>query len=664
MAESLGRAVLALETDASGLSRGLGQAEKQTSGWLGRISGAFKRLSSSSLGGALMQGLGLGAGITTFQMLGQAIAGATSYLTDGIQLASDLNEEIDKSRVVFGDHAADLGLWADGAADSLGLTKAEALGAAGAFGNMFNTIGLAQGESAAMSQSMVQLAADMASFNNEDPSEMLDRLRSGLAGEAEPLRRFGVLISEARVKAKAYEMGLAEVGEELTEQEKVQARYALILEDTAIQQGNFAMTSENFANQQRRVGARMEELQTRIGQGLLPIFEALQVVLLNVVMPALDIVISAFGLLGDLISVAVQGWQQAFDDLTGFVGNFAMDFGEQGDRIHGIADRFGTSFQDVKDRVQKYMDETGATVEEAMTHVEGEFYDAANEIPAVMDEGMRATHQVVADRSAEIAAQWEAMADSIPQAVRDRWDDMRAAAFQMQVEYAKGLLDAQNEPKVQFEALLQLQEEMLTEAEEAAYLSGLLQDERLAAGLRDERDGVRTQASAVAQLIIDRLNTLGPAAYTAGQSIPSNIAAGIRNAQWKVLDSVSGAMPSLANGIRGYMPGSEPKNPKSPLRGITKAFGFVSTLANGILSEIGQAESVGRRLSEALVPNLTVPSLPMGGPMRLAAVGAGSSITNQWILQVDGVPKKVSSRDDALDGFDQLMRFGDRSVVR
>ena len=51
--------------------------------------------------------------------------------------------------------------------------------------------------------SLRPLAADLASFNNIDPTEALDKLRSGLVGEAEPLRSVGVLLNEAAVQAKA-----------------------------------------------------------------------------------------------------------------------------------------------------------------------------------------------------------------------------------------------------------------------------------------------------------------------------------------------------------------------------------------------------------------------------------------------------------------------------
>ena len=111
----------------------------------------------------------------------------------------------------------------------------------------------------------------MASFNNETPEDMLERLRSGLAGEAEPLRRFGVLLSAARVQEEAYASGIAKRGEALTEQQKVQARYNLILKDTAVQQGDAAKTGGNLAGQQRKLNAMLADASATIGTQLLPV---------------------------------------------------------------------------------------------------------------------------------------------------------------------------------------------------------------------------------------------------------------------------------------------------------------------------------------------------------------------------------------------------------
>jgi hypothetical protein len=126
-----------------------------------------------------------------------------------------------------------------------------------------------------MSNVMVQLASDMGSFNNEDPTDMLLRLRSGLAGEAEPLRKFGVLLSAAAVQEEAVRIGLVGVGGALDEAQKVQARYSLILGQTTVQQGDFERTSEGLANATKALTAKFEELQAKLGVIVLPLIEDL-----------------------------------------------------------------------------------------------------------------------------------------------------------------------------------------------------------------------------------------------------------------------------------------------------------------------------------------------------------------------------------------------------
>jgi hypothetical protein len=223
--------------------------------------------SASNLGKTAARG---GNGIRN--VVGAAIAyyGVTQAIQGTIGAASDLAESTSKATVVFGESSSALIEWSKTSAAAMGLSRAQALDAAGGFGNMFNTVGLAQDASADMSQTMVQLAADMASFNNEDPSEMLVRLRAGLSGEAEPLRRFGVLLSAARVQEEAYATGIAKRGEALTEAQKVQARYSLILKDSTIQQGDFNRTSEGTANQMRILRANMANVGATIGTALLP----------------------------------------------------------------------------------------------------------------------------------------------------------------------------------------------------------------------------------------------------------------------------------------------------------------------------------------------------------------------------------------------------------
>lgn len=188
-----------------------------------------------------------------------------------VDTASDIAESQSKIRVVFGQSAAAVLKLGETSADSLGISKAAALEAAGTFGNLFVSLKLPQAEAAKMSTRLVRLSADMASFNNTTPDEALEALRSGLVGETEPLRRFGVNIQDATLRQKALEMGLVSTTKDtLPPAIKAQASYALILEQTKTAQGDFARTADGLANSERRAQARISDLSAELGQKLLP----------------------------------------------------------------------------------------------------------------------------------------------------------------------------------------------------------------------------------------------------------------------------------------------------------------------------------------------------------------------------------------------------------
>lgn len=212
-----------------------------------------------------------GFAVSTQTLLFGAGAAVAGFGIKAIKAASDLGESLNKVRVVFKDASDDVVAFAQNAS-KIGLAQAEALDAAAGFGAMAQAAGLAERASADMSIKLVKLAADMASFNNQDPSEMLDRLRSGLAGEAEPLRRFGIFISEARTKTEAYRLGIAATGATLTDAQKIQARYSIILKDTIKQQGDFARTvGTSLPNQIRVLKAEFTNLAAAVGKVLIPL---------------------------------------------------------------------------------------------------------------------------------------------------------------------------------------------------------------------------------------------------------------------------------------------------------------------------------------------------------------------------------------------------------
>lgn len=187
-----------------------------------------------------------------------------------VEAASSLNEEVNKTKVVFAGSEKGILKWSKNTANSLGLSQQAALEGASSIGAMLVPMGLTRSKAAGMSKEMTTLAADMASFNNEDPSEMLDWIRAGLSGESEPLKRFGTVLSETRVKQHAYNTGIAENGSVLTEQQKILGRHSLLMKDTADQQGDFGKTSKSWANVQRRLSAVVVNFSAKLGKGLIP----------------------------------------------------------------------------------------------------------------------------------------------------------------------------------------------------------------------------------------------------------------------------------------------------------------------------------------------------------------------------------------------------------
>jgi hypothetical protein len=169
----------------------------------------------------------------------------------------------------------------------MGISNQAALEAAGTYGNLFQAFGLGQGQAQEMSTSLVQLAADMASFNNTSVDDAILALRSGLSGETEPLKKFGVALSEVRLKEEALRMGLIKtMSGTLPVAIKSQAAYSLILKDTALAQGDYARTADGTANTMKTLQAKFQDAKVALGDALMPAFRGL-LKILNLLIPVL-----------------------------------------------------------------------------------------------------------------------------------------------------------------------------------------------------------------------------------------------------------------------------------------------------------------------------------------------------------------------------------------
>ena len=199
---------------------------------------------------------------------GKAILG---FAKDAVQAASDLEEVQNVVDTTFGASAGQIDNWAKNAIKQFGLTETQAKRFASTIGAMAKSAGVAGPEIVEMSTDIAGLAADMASFYNLDFDEAFQKLRSGISGETEPLKQLGINMSVANLNAYALAQGLEKTFEQMDQAEQTMLRYQYIMQATSDAQGDFARTSDGFANGMRLLESNVESLKTKLGENLLPI---------------------------------------------------------------------------------------------------------------------------------------------------------------------------------------------------------------------------------------------------------------------------------------------------------------------------------------------------------------------------------------------------------
>ncbi len=190
-----------------------------------------------------------------------------------LDFAMDAVESENLFEVSMGKMSEQARKWSEDLGKALGLNRYAIRANLATFNVMLNSMGLGTEKSYEMAAGMTKLAYDMASFYNLSPEAAFEKLRSGIAGEIEPLRALGVSVTEAMIQAYAYKHGIAQQGDQLTESQKIIARYGVIMAGTAKAHGDLARTADSPTNRLRRLKESARELGIQMGQFLIPIFD-------------------------------------------------------------------------------------------------------------------------------------------------------------------------------------------------------------------------------------------------------------------------------------------------------------------------------------------------------------------------------------------------------
>ncbi len=342
-----------------------------------------------------------------------AIGTITQVIAPAIKAASDFEEATSKVNVIFGRASKSVKDFANTAARELGQSKQSVLDAAGAFGTFGKAAGLAGEDLSTFTTDFVTLSTDLASFNNTTPEEAVQAIGAALRGEAEPLRRFGVLLNDATLKAEAMELGIYKGSGALTAQQKILAAQSAIYKQTGDAQGDFARTADGLANKQRTLSALFKNFQIQLGQQLLPAatdfangLVKINDAFSNMPTPATNatVKVGKFGkLIGELInpiSAFVNGLQaigSGYFDAEQETGAYNKALGlsaQQQMRVADAAGVFNSKFKETKDNVggakkevesfaealKEKLSEAVDTAKDKLAEAQGEFNDFATKV--------------------------------------------------------------------------------------------------------------------------------------------------------------------------------------------------------------------------------------------------------------------------------------------
>ena len=275
-----------------------------------------------------------------FGRVGKWIAalGIGKVIKDSIITAMDSIESDSMFDTVFGSLSNDVRRWSEELQNTLGLNGYAIRENVATLYNMTQSMGLASSEALNLSKDMTLLAEDMASFYNISSEEAFTKIRTGLTGETEPLKALGILVDDATIKQYAYANGIAKTGSELSNTEKVMARYIAIQQQTATASGDLARTLNSPANQLRVLQNNLNLLKIELGNAFMPIVQ--------VVLPILNSFVQA---LVKVTSIVARFMNALFGtSASSSAGSTADAIGGVSSAVNGVSDAYNNAGDSAK----------------------------------------------------------------------------------------------------------------------------------------------------------------------------------------------------------------------------------------------------------------------------------------------------------------------------
>lgn len=275
-----------------------------------------------------------------------AVKKLIDFGSEAIKLGSDLNEVQNVVDVAFPKMSKQVDDFAKSAMYASGLSETMAKRYTGTFGAMSKAFGFSEQQAYEMSTALTSLAGDVASFYNISQDEAYTKLKSVFTGETETLKDLGVVMTQTALDAYAMANGFGKTTAEMSEAEKVALRFAFVQSQLALASGDFARTSDSWANQVRIMKLQFQSFMASVGQGLINLFTPV-IQVLNFLLSKLLTVGNAFRALTELLtgkkSQAGSGIQETADAVGNLADNMQGAGGGAGDMADAVDDAGGAA---------------------------------------------------------------------------------------------------------------------------------------------------------------------------------------------------------------------------------------------------------------------------------------------------------------------------------
>lgn len=294
-----------LEDVTSHLGAIQAQIEKINTGKFGDMVKKIQTLSRTRVDGTLTKSMGniastsnsvnrsLGNTAVRMGVMGLSLRAVVNTVASFVKYSLDYTENMNLFMVSMGKYAKEAERYANIVSEVMGIDPSTWMRNQGVFMALAEGFGVASERAYIMSKNLTQLGHDISSFYNLGIEEAFQKLQSGISGELEPLRRLGIDLSEARLKAIALELGIKKTYTAMTQAEKAQLRYHAIMTQTSKVQGDMARTLDAPANQLRILKASATQAARAIGNTFIPIINSLMPVAIAAA-NAIRIIASAF----------------------------------------------------------------------------------------------------------------------------------------------------------------------------------------------------------------------------------------------------------------------------------------------------------------------------------------------------------------------------------